>query len=194
MAKKTNPITGQPMPESITRLSSMSGYDRKREPVVSGPGRGTAPPAPQSGGTIRGQVKTSKTNSSKDTSKSRLERKMDKYGVEPASSKLSASQQKQFNKNRVKLAKDKLKAEKRQEKNANPTKFDTFVMKTLGKGKYDKGGKKNMDMGGNKSKMKVDKAGQKTQDAECKISMAGKFKQAFKKQKPAQNTMWTISK
>lgn len=43
MAKKTNPITGEPMPEQIARLSSMSGYDRKREPLTSGPGRGTAP-------------------------------------------------------------------------------------------------------------------------------------------------------
>ncbi len=74
--------------------------------------------------------------------KTRLESKMEKYGVEPASSKLSPSQQKQFNKNRVKLAKQKEKGEKRQERNANPTKFDTFVMKTLGKGKYDRGNMK----------------------------------------------------
>jgi hypothetical protein len=126
--------------------------------------------------------------------KTRLESKMEKYGVEPASSKLSPSQQKEFNKNRVKLAQQKEKAEKRQERNANPTKFDTFVMKTLGTGKYDKGGKKNMDMGGNRSKVCVDKAGQKSQDAGCAISMEGKFKKAFKKQKPVQNTMWTITK
>ena len=190
MAKKTNPITGEPMPESITRLSSMSGYDRKREPATSGPGRGTTPPAPQSGGTIRGRVKTSKT-SPQVASKSRLERKMEKYGVEPASSRLSPAQQKQFNKTRVKLAKQK-------ERAAKPTpgrdKVNDKINKVLGKGKYDGGGRKNMDMGGNRSKLCVDKAGQKAQDAGCKISMAGKFKQAFKKKKPAENTMWTISK
>lgn len=139
---KRNPITGDPVPSPAYtkgKQSNFAGTDRKREPLTSGPGRGTTAPSPQSGGTIRGQVKTSKTNSSKNASKSRLERKMNKYGVEPASSKLSASQQKQFNKNRVKLAKEKLKAEKRQERIANPTKFDTFVMKTLHKGKYDRG-------------------------------------------------------
>lgn len=31
MATKTNPITGEPIIGSITRLSKMSGYDRKRE-------------------------------------------------------------------------------------------------------------------------------------------------------------------
>lgn len=123
--------------------------------------------------------------------KTRLERKMDKYGVEPASSKLSPSQQKEFNKNRVKLAKEK-------ERAATPTpgrdKVKDKVNKVLGRGKYDRGSKKNMDMGGNKSKVCVDKAGQKAQDAGCKISMEGKFKQAFKKKKPVKNTMWTISK
>lgn len=122
--------------------------------------------------------------------KSRLERKMEKYGVEPASSKLSASQQKEYNKNRVKLAKQR-------ERAAKPTpgrdKINDKINKVLGKGKYD-GGRKNMDMGGNRSKLCVDKQGQKAQDAGCKISMAGKFKQAFKKKKPVENTMWTISK
>ena len=44
------------------------------------------------------------------------------------------------------------------------------VDKFLGIGKYnrDTGGKKNMNMGGNKSKLCVDKPGQKKQDEDCK--------------------------
>lgn len=96
--------------------------------------------------------------------KTRLERKMEKYGVEPTSSKLSASQQKEINKNKVKLAKDKIKAEKRQERNANPTKFDTFVMKTLGKGKYDKGSMRKTIV----PEGEGGKPNKKTMDASCK--------------------------
>lgn len=71
--------------------------------------------------------------------KTRLERKMEKYGVEPASSKLSASQQKEYNKNRVKLAKQR-------ERAAKPTpgrdKINDKINKVLGKGKYDRGSMK----------------------------------------------------
>jgi len=66
------------------------------------------------------------------------------------------------------------------------------VDRLLGRGKYDRGSmKKNMDMGGNRSKVKVDKAGQKKQDADCK---AKRGMTSCKKTKPVQNVMWTISK
>jgi hypothetical protein len=184
---------GDPVPAPAYtkgRSSNFAGTDRKREPVVP---ETTSPGA----GTVQGPAPIKKENTSETPTqrKTRLQSQMEKYGVEAASSKLSASQQKEYNKNRVKLAKERIKEEARQERNANPTKFDTFVMKTLGRGKYDKGSmRKNMDMGGNRSKLCIDKQGQKAQDAGCKISMAGKFKQSFKKQKPAQNTMWTITK
>jgi hypothetical protein len=86
--------------------------------------------------------------------KSRLERKMDKYGVEPASSNNSASRQKEINKTRVKLAKDK-------ERAAMPTpgrdKVRDKVNKVLGRGVYDRGsmGKQKM-IGGKKQKIKMD--------------------------------------
>lgn len=68
---------------------------------------------------------------------------MEKYGVESTPVKgRSASMQKKIDRNKIKMAKDRIKGEKRQERNANPTKFDTFVMKTLGKGKYDRGNMK----------------------------------------------------
>lgn len=80
--------------------------------------------------------------------KSMLERRMDKYGVESTPVKgRSESMQKKIDRNKIKMAKDRIKGEKRQERNANPTKFDTFVMKTLGKGKYDKGSMKKRVVG-----------------------------------------------
>lgn len=58
-------------------------------------------------------------------------------------------------------------------------------------GGKDKGGKKNMSTGGNRSKLNIDKAGQKKQDTDCKIKRG---MTVCKKPKPVQNTMWTISK
>lgn len=169
------------------KQSNFAGYDRKREPVI--------PETKSTVKTATTEVSTAR-KAAPVQNKTMLEKRMAKYGIEPTApvKGRSASMQREIDRNKIKMAKDRIKAEKLQERNANPTKFDTFVMKTLHKGKYDKGGKKNMDMGGDKRKICVDKTGQKTQDAECKISMAGKFKQAFKKQKPAQNTMWTITK
>jgi len=43
-----------------------------------------------------------------------------------------------------------------------------FIHGTPYAGGKDSGGKKNMNMGGNKSKICVDKAGQKQQDEDCK--------------------------
>jgi hypothetical protein len=81
--------------------------------------------------------------------KTRLESRMEKYGIEPTApvKGRSASMQKKIDRNKIKMAKDRIKGEKRQERNANPTKFDTFVMKTLGKGKYDKGSMKKRVVG-----------------------------------------------
>jgi hypothetical protein len=65
------------------------------------------------------------------------------------------------------------------------------VDRFLGIGKYDRGSmKKNMDMGGNRSKVKVDKAGQKKQDTECKMKMGKKFGRTGKK---TSNPQWTCS-
>ena len=165
------------------RQSNFAGYDRKREPVI-----------PETKTTTTGA--STARGAAPVQAKTRLESRMDKYGIEataPVKGR-SASMQREIDRNKIKMAKDRIKAQERQERNANPTKFDTFVMKTLGTGKYDKGGKKNMDMGGNRSKVCVDKAGQKSQDAGCQISMAGKFKKGFKKQKPVENAQWTITK
>jgi len=61
-------------------------------------------------------------------------------------------------------------------------KVNHFLDKTLGRGKYDRGSmKKNMDMGGNRSKLCVDKAGQKSQEEGCKIEMGNKKKPDYKK-------------
>lgn len=57
--------------------------------------------------------------------------------------------------------------------------------------KPDKGGKKNMSLGGNRSKLNIDKAGQKKQDTDCKVKRG---MTSCKKPKPVQNAMWTISK
>lgn len=180
---KTNPITGMPSDNNPRREARQEKRQVKRDERVLNKNL-------NEGIKKEGGVKQYYKGVPGEQ-KSRLERKMEKYGVEPASSKLSASQQKEYNKNRVKLAKER-------ERAAKPTpgmdKVKDKVNKVLGRGKYDRGGKKNMDMGGNKSKVCVDKAGQKAQDAGCKISMEGKFKKALKKKKPVENTMWTISK
>lgn len=67
------------------------------------------------------------------------------------------------------------------------------VDKFVGIGKYnrDKGGKKNMDMGGNRSKVSVDKAGQRKQDADCK-AQRGKSKACAPKS--GGNYQWTVTK
>ena len=71
-------------------------------------------------------------------------------------------------------------------------KINNFVDKTLGRGKYDRGSmKKNMDMGGNRSKLNVDKAGQKKQDTDCKAKR-GKSKACAPK--TGGNYQWTITK
>ena len=57
--------------------------------------------------------------------------------------------------------------------------------------KPDKGGKKNMSLGVNRSKLNIDKAGQKKQDTDCKVKRG---MTSCKKTKPVQNVMWTISK
>ena len=195
---KRNPITGDPIPApSYTkgRGSNFAGTDRKREPVI--------PQAKSTGttgvGTVRGagNVKKQNTTNSAASSgkerKTRLERQMEVYGVEPVTnSKYSPREQRQRNRTRLKLAKDKARA-------AKPTpgmdKVRDKMNQVLGRGKYDRGSMgKNMSLGGNRSKLNIDKSGQKKQEVGCKISMAGKFKQAFKRQKPAQNVMWTISK
>ena len=80
--------------------------------------------------------------------KSMLDGRMEKYGVTPTSSKgRSQSLQNKINRNQIKLAKNRVKAQERKERNANPTKFDTFVAKTLGTGKYDRGSMKKTIVG-----------------------------------------------
>lgn len=70
-------------------------------------------------------------------------------------------------------------------------KVSNFVDKTLGRGKYDRGSmKKNMDMGGNRSKLNVDKAGQKKQDTDCKAKR-GSGKTC--KPKDIGNSQWTVN-
>ena len=70
-------------------------------------------------------------------------------------------------------------------------KVNNFVDKTLGRGKYDRGSmKKNMDMGGNRSKLIVDKQGQKKQDADCKAKR-GSGKTC--KPKDIGNSQWTVN-
>ena len=123
--------------------------------------------------------------------KSRLERQMDKYGVEPASGNNSPSYQKTINKTRLKLAKSNARAEK-------PTpgmdKVRDKVNKVLGRGKYDRGSMgKNMSTGGNRSKVCVDKAGQRSQDKACNMKMGSKFGRTGKKQ-PVNNSQWTLTK
>jgi len=125
--------------------------------------------------------------------KSRLERKMDKYGVEPASSKNSPSQQRVINKARLNLAKDK-------ERASIPTpgmdKVRDKVNKVLGRGKYDRGSsvyskKKKGDFKPG-SQLCVDKFGQKSQDKACIMKMGSKFGRTGKK--TPKNTQWTITK
>ena len=63
-------------------------------------------------------------------------------------------------------------------------KLNDTVNKVLGRGKYDRGNMgKNMSLGGNKSKLCVDKAGQKSQDENCSMEMSKKNKPKFKKQR-----------
>ena len=143
---KTNPITGDPVNNSSYPGSTGS----KREQRKNAAGKLTASQNKALNKGVEKQGQPLKqyykgtpvakaTATAKVESKSRLERKMEKYGVEPASSKLSPSQQKEFNKNRVKLAKER-------ERAAKPTpgrdKINDKVNKVLGRGKYDKGGKK----------------------------------------------------
>jgi hypothetical protein len=120
--------------------------------------------------------------------KSRLERKMEKYGVEPASSNNSASRQKEINKTRLKLAKNK-------ERAAKPTpgmdKVRDKVNKVLGRGKYDRGSMDlTRDLGPNRSKVNVDKFGQKKQDTDCK-KKRGMSK--CSKPKDIGNSQWTVN-
>jgi hypothetical protein len=65
------------------------------------------------------------------------------------------------------------------------------VDRFLGIGKYDRGSmKKNMDMGGNRSKMNVDKQGQKKQDTDCK---AKRGSSKCVKPKDIGNPQWTVN-
>jgi hypothetical protein len=157
---KRNPITGDSVSGTPAyakgRQTNFAGTDRKREPLTSGPGKGTTPvskrEARQSARALNknlneGIKKEGKTKQYYTgvpvAGKTRLESRMEKYGVESTPVKgRSASMQKKIDRNKIKMAKDRIKGEKRQERNANPTKFDTFVMKTLGKGKYDRGNMK----------------------------------------------------
>jgi hypothetical protein len=221
---------GDPIPAPAYtkgKSSNFAGTDRKREPVIpetKGTGKavstvrgaGNVTPAkvenksrlerqmgkygvePASGNNSpslqkkidKRNLASAKKDERKGDSKSRLERQMDKYGVEPASSKNSPSQQRVINKAKLNLAKDK-------ERASIPTpgmdKVRDKVNKVLGRGKYDRGSMdKNMSTGGNRSKVCVDKFGQRSQDKACNMKMGEKFGRTGKK--TPKNTQWTITK
>ena len=179
LSKKFNP----PVPAYAQgKSTNFAGYDRKRESVIpetKGTGKAVS--------TVRG---AGNVTPNKVEKKSRLERQMEKYGVEPVTnSKYSPREQRERNRTRLNLAKDK-------ERAAKPTpvrdKIGDKVDRVLGKGKYDRGSMgKNMSLGGNRSKVNVDRAGQKQQDADCKAKR-GKSKACAPK--TGGNYQWTITK
>jgi len=169
---KRNPITGDPVPVPAYargRQTNFAGTDRKREPLTSGPGSGPAP-APVSKREARksaralnktlnegikkeGRVKQYYTGVPVQ-GKTRLERQMEKYGVEPVTnSKYSPREQRERNRTRLKLAKDK-------ERAAKPTpvrdKIGDKLDKVLGRGKYDRGSMRKKIIGGGTRKFKTD--------------------------------------
>jgi hypothetical protein len=123
--------------------------------------------------------------------KSRLERQMEEYSVKPANPKnYSPREQRERNKTQLKLAKAR-------ERASIPTpgmdKVRDKVNKVLGRGKYDRGSMgKNMSTGGNRSKVCVDKFGQRSQDKACNMKMGEKFGRTGKK--TPKNTQWTLTK
>jgi len=185
---KTNPITGDPKANPLPayargRQTNFAGADRKR--------------TPDSEGLYNAGERTAKMRFNQEL----VKKVDDSFKADQKRYKDEEKSKKREQKSNWKSGKKDERSLKRavnQARGNGPLrKLDMWLGDVLNvpeRRNRRNAGKKNMDTGGDKSKLCVDKSGQKTQDADCKIKMSNKQKREFKKQKPVKNTQWTISK